>query len=344
MADPASRFVVILPVRNGAGYVGDAIRSVVAQDWADWRLVVFENASTDGTMAEIEAIDDHRIEIRPADRPLSMHENWRRGYELAGTLPRGTLITFLGHDDLLMPTFLAQIAMLIRASPDATLYQTHFDLIDERGAVMRPCRPIPDRESWTTLLAELCWYQRDSFGTGYVMRAHDYRTVGGIPDTPLLLFADHLLFTRLTRMGHKVSSLERGFAYRRHLGSTSGLPSEAKFAAHLRSLALFVRHMDDEFAEFTVTGCGQAALAALLARELALLNVGAVRRTFSSADLAILRELLSRYEAVADGVPLATLAGHPYSPARPLMALRSFNVTQKLWRYKLRHRLKPSAR
>ena len=38
---------IVMPVRNGAAYIGDAIRSVIGQTERNWRLLVFNHASTD---------------------------------------------------------------------------------------------------------------------------------------------------------------------------------------------------------------------------------------------------------------------------------------------------------
>ena len=43
------RVSVCLPVYNGEQFVAEAIRSVLAQDFADFELIITDNASTDGT-------------------------------------------------------------------------------------------------------------------------------------------------------------------------------------------------------------------------------------------------------------------------------------------------------
>ena len=336
----AREFVIYLPVRNGSRHVDIAVASVMAQTHGAWRLVVLENASTDDTPARLARYDDPRITVLPADRSLSIHANWHRAHELMASEPEDRLVTFLGHDDVYHPKFLADIAELASEHPEASCYQTLFDLIDENDGRMRPCRPVPDRESWTALLDNLLWSQRDSFGTGYVFRAGDYRRVGGIPNLPMLLFSDWLVFTRLTRLSYKASTLSNRFSYRRHIGSTSGAPSREKYAAHLAGMAKFVRIVQGEFAPFAQTDAGRAGLAAFLARELSLLNVPVIRADFSRKDRGKLDALLALYEQVAGGVPASTLVGQPYRPARLFMALRRFNAAQAYLRQRLRSRFR----
>lgn len=335
-------FLIYLPVRNGSHHVALAIDSVIAQTHRAWRMVILENASTDGTPERLARYEDPRITVIPADSPLSMYDNWHRAYELMADEPEDRLVTILGHDDVFHPDFLADIAALAVAHPDASLYQTQFYLIDENDGRTRPCRPLPDRENWTTMLGSLLWYLRDSFGTGYVFRAGDYRRVGGIPDLPLLLFSDWLVFVRLTRLSYKASTLSNRFSYRRHSASTSGTPSRERFSAHLASIAQFIGLVRTEFAEFATTDAGRAGIAALLARELSLLTAPVIRTSYSPTDRATLDNLLAIYDEVADGVPASTLVGQPYRPARLFVALRRFSATQQYLRYQWwgRHRRK----
>ncbi len=326
-------FVVYLPVRNGGHHVDAAIHSVLAQSHTAWRLVVLENASTDGTSERLARYHDPRITVIPANEPLPIHANWHRAHDLMANEPADRLVTILGHDDLFHPNFLADIARLVTEHPDASLYQTLFDLIDENDGRTRPCRPVPEQEGWTSLLGQLCWSLRDSFGTGYVFRAGDWRRVGGIPDLPMLLYADWLVFTRLTRLAYKACTLTSRFSYRRHGSSTSGTPSREKHAAHLRAMQEFIRIMRDELASFADTDAGRSAIAALLARELSVLTVPVIRATFGPGERAGLTDLLALYDEVADGVPAATLVGQPYKPARLFVTLRRFNATQQFLRH-----------
>jgi glycosyltransferase involved in cell wall biosynthesis len=61
----------VLPVRNAAGTVARAIRSIQGQTWRDWELVVIDDGSTDETPALIAraAAEDERIRVltRPSD-------------------------------------------------------------------------------------------------------------------------------------------------------------------------------------------------------------------------------------------------------------------------------------
>ena len=299
--------IVFLPVRNGGKYLKRAIDSIVAQTSGDWQLVVLENASTDDTVATVEAYRDARIICLPAPVPLDIVGNWRRSAEYLKEQDVGdTLITFIGHDDYFMPKFVECITALAAASPDATLYQTAFDLVDANDRLIRPCRPIPSAESWRDLAAALCWNMRESFGTGYAFRARDFLAVGGMPDLPMLLSSDHLLFVRLTRLGYKRTDPRVGCAYRLHSGSTSGGMSRAKLNAHVEGLARLVAALVEMgLAEMQD---GRDALACLLGRELWTLRLAPVSRVLTISNHRRRADLESMFMQMARGVDIEVWA------------------------------------
>ena len=55
---------IIMGVRNGGRYLGEAVRSLLNQTFGDWELLLIENGSTDGAVDELEASrPDARIRI-----------------------------------------------------------------------------------------------------------------------------------------------------------------------------------------------------------------------------------------------------------------------------------------
>lgn len=212
-------FSVVIPVRNGGKYISAAVESILKQTYQRFNIIVLENCSTDDTVSLIAAFGDPRISIFPAPAPLSIEDNWQRILDL----DLAEYLTILSHDDLLYPDFLQEIADLIDANPQASLYGAHFHLIDERGNVIRPCQPMPYEETAESFLRARHRFKRDTFGTGYVARSADYKKVGGLPPFPMLLYADDIAWYRLANLSSKVCSPKYLFAYRRHPQSASQL-------------------------------------------------------------------------------------------------------------------------
>ena len=54
---------VIVPTYNQAGFLREAIRSVMAQTEADWEMIVVNNQSTDDTAEVVRSFQDPRIRL-----------------------------------------------------------------------------------------------------------------------------------------------------------------------------------------------------------------------------------------------------------------------------------------
>lgn len=226
------KYSIILPVHNGGHFVKECIKSIFAQTLQDFNLIVLENQSTDGTAEWLASLQNEKIVIIPAPKPLSIEENWSRIKDV----PKNEFITLIGHDDILYPDFLECIDKLIQEHPDAGLYHTHFNFIDAAGKVIRNSKPMPAFLSFNNLLKGFLTQSVDSMGTGYVMRASDYNALGGIQvKYPNLLFADFELWLSLAKNGMAVAE-KTCFAFRVHQ-STTGSSQDVKLHS---GLALYV--------------------------------------------------------------------------------------------------------
>jgi glycosyltransferase involved in cell wall biosynthesis len=212
-----AKYGIVLPVRNGGHYVKECVGSILGQTLPDFNLHILDNCSTDGTLEWLQTLTDSRIRIYPADRPLSIEENWGR----IPSIEKNEFITLIGHDDILDAHYLATMDTLITHHPTAALYQTHFRYIGPDGATLRLCKPMDERQSSIEFLAFFLAGLIDNMGTGYMMRSADYDAVGGIPPYPNLLFADFELWIRLSLDSYKATAPAECFAFRLHQSTTT---------------------------------------------------------------------------------------------------------------------------
>lgn len=323
------RYAIFLPVRNGTRYLAQAIKSVVAQDRDDWILVILDNASTDGSADLASAFGHPRIQVRRSERSLTIYQSWHRVFTLlAEGVIQAEFATTIGHDDLLKPGFIASINRLIEEEPAATLYQTHYDMIDEQGSLIRPCRPIPGAETASDFVTARLWGLRDSVGTGYVYRPRDYVRTAGIPDLPDLLYADDLLFARLARLNFKAASRDNQCSYRLHGASTSRRLTPERIEGQIAALDFYVDALAREFPELMGSDMGRSGLASLLAREVVLMRPLANHYLLQPQTCARIRRLKSKYDAVAGGIGYKQWLGtnfvtrDVYAWSKQLMLLR----------------------
>jgi glycosyltransferase involved in cell wall biosynthesis len=116
MIGTPARVSVILPIFNRVGTIRRCVDSVRAQTLADWELIVTDDASTDDSIAVIEAYGDPRIRIL-------RHERNRGAAAARNTAmreARGECVAWIDSDDEWLPDKLAaQIARLESTLADA---------------------------------------------------------------------------------------------------------------------------------------------------------------------------------------------------------------------------------
>ena len=95
------RVSVIVPCFNGARWVANAVRSVLAQDTGDLELVMADDASSDGSaaVARQSAQGDPRFRIVSAEHNRGMTANWNAALRQA----RGEFVCKLDCDDSWRP-------------------------------------------------------------------------------------------------------------------------------------------------------------------------------------------------------------------------------------------------
>jgi Glycosyl transferase family 2 len=247
------KFSIVLPVRNGGGYVKECVAGILSQTVSDFNLVVLDNASTDGTLEWLKKIQDARVAIYTSAVPLSIEENWGR----IAKVPKNEFMTIIGHDDKLDPDYLSVMSKLISKFPDSSLYQAHFRFIDVKGEVIRKCRDMKPLYSPGEFISSILTDRLDTMGTGYMMRSADFDTVGGMPPYPNLLFADHALWLKLASKNSMAVAPEESFSFRLHQSTskTSGTPR------YISAFKMFL-----EFLE--TVGDGNEALATVIKRDI----------------------------------------------------------------------------
>jgi glycosyltransferase involved in cell wall biosynthesis len=100
---------VIIPTRERADVLRSTLATVTMQDYANLRILVSDNASTDDTATVVERAADPRIVYLNTGRRLSMTHNW----EFALNAVEDGWVVVIGDDDGLLPGGIAELARLI---------------------------------------------------------------------------------------------------------------------------------------------------------------------------------------------------------------------------------------
>ncbi|MBP5787804.1 MAG: glycosyltransferase family 2 protein [Kiritimatiellae bacterium] len=123
---------VIVGVYNKERFVGECLRSVLAQTYQNWELIVVDDASTDGSLAEVECAvgGDPRVRILRRETN-SGHPGVARNEGIRAA--RGKYVAFLDADDLWKREKLAVQTAYMEAHPEYSFTHTKCEVIDDMG-------------------------------------------------------------------------------------------------------------------------------------------------------------------------------------------------------------------
>ena len=128
----APRVSVVIPAYNSEAYLGTTLKSVIAQTFSAWEMIVYDDGSTDATEAVARqfAAEDSRIKMFSAEnRGVAVARN--RGF--AETNPRSEFVIFLDNDDVWLPDMLDSLVAVLDAHPEYAGAHTLVRCIDEFG-------------------------------------------------------------------------------------------------------------------------------------------------------------------------------------------------------------------
>ncbi len=110
-----SQLTFAIPFYKGVDYLERTVKSVLAQESADWKLVVCDDSPDASAEAFLHSIRDHRIQYVRNPRTLGMAANWNRCLDEADT----ELVTILHADDELLPNYAGLMVASASAHPTA---------------------------------------------------------------------------------------------------------------------------------------------------------------------------------------------------------------------------------
>lgn len=207
---------VIINVRNGASFLRETIDSVLAQTFADWELILWDDRSTDNSARIIGEYSDPRFhyQLSPDETPLGEARN--RAIAQAS----GEWLAFLDQDDVWLPRKLEK--QLALAAPDVSIIYGRTLLFDSKRGNLRDYdhrhefSALPEGDIFAELFSQACFINMSSA----MLRAAAVREVGAVPPN-IQVIPDYYLYVALAR-NHKARAVQEVVCrYRVHPGSMS---------------------------------------------------------------------------------------------------------------------------
>ncbi len=122
---------IALPVYNGERFVGDAIESILSQDFAEFELVISDNASTDATgdICREYVNRDARVRYVRNAQNIGSAANFTQSFGLVS----GRYFKWMAADDMLAVGYLRACVQILEEDPSVVLVTTKPTLVDEDG-------------------------------------------------------------------------------------------------------------------------------------------------------------------------------------------------------------------
>ncbi len=118
---------VILPVYNGADFVGKTIESILGQTYQNMEIIIVDDASTDHSLEVVRSYQDPRIKVIACEKNRNVVYSGNIGFKAA----KGKYVALIGHDDLWRQDKLEKQIAFLEEHPSYSVCFTCMDVIDE---------------------------------------------------------------------------------------------------------------------------------------------------------------------------------------------------------------------
>jgi hypothetical protein len=226
------RVSIILNIRNGAQFLREALNSVLAQSFADWELIAWDDCSADDSARIVAEFPDPRIRyyLSREETPLG------QARDLAMRQATGEWLAFIDQDDVWLPRKLEK-QMALAAEGVGIIYGRAV-LFDARHGNLRDYdyahefQPLPEGDIFAQLFRDACFIAMSSA----MLRGSAVEEAGGIPEH-IQVVPDYYLYAAIARRYRARAVQDVVCRYRIHGGSMSA-SREHRLRLHCEPLAV----------------------------------------------------------------------------------------------------------
>jgi glycosyltransferase involved in cell wall biosynthesis len=197
MTTPA--VTILMPAYNVSSYIGEAVSSVLAQDFTDYELLIIDDGSTDDTPEIVQLFHDPRIRLlRQTHTGIAAALNL--GLKEAGA----GLVARFDADDICLPGRFACQVRFLSEHPDYVICGGNAEYINAEGEHLfhYKCHAFSHEE-----IVDHIYDQCPFIHSAVMYRRNAILEVGGYPGDANN-FEDHLLWVRLVDKG-KYANLQQ---------------------------------------------------------------------------------------------------------------------------------------
>jgi glycosyltransferase involved in cell wall biosynthesis len=177
VASHQPRVSIGMPIYNEEKFLREAIDSLLAQDFADFELIICDNASQDATpgICREYAARDPRIRYHRNATNIGACENFNQVFRLSSG---GEYFMWAGGHDVWVPTYLSRCVEVLESDASIVQCNSVAHYMSHDGKDLGPIRQIDTRPYSMFVRANLVRFQASIFLIYAVYRSSTLRQVG----------------------------------------------------------------------------------------------------------------------------------------------------------------------
>ena len=208
---------LLLPVHNAMPYLPEAVGSILGQEYGGFELLALDDASSDGSAAYLDALDDPRVRVLHLPKG-GLTKNLNVGLREA----RGAYIARMDADDVALPSRLRLQLGFLEGNPGVVAVGCQALNLDRDGRLGEGrAYPVSSLEAKLTLIQRFIPFVHP----GTMFRRDDVLAVGGY-DEDYGTTQDRDLWWRLSTRGKFANLPEVLLHYRVHAGAVTAVRAE----------------------------------------------------------------------------------------------------------------------
>ncbi len=203
-----NRISVIIPCRNAARYLEQAVESLYATGYPDLEVVIVDDGSRDRSREIARDLARRHPGVRPVAHRHHAHRGVGRTLNCGARLATGSYLAFLGADDYVYPHRFARAAEILDRSPEVDAVCGTTQRVVEPGGEWRAPRvreqTVFDCEDPEAVLEKRLFGGLAWSANAILMRKRIFEAVGGF--SRLRVAQDAVLWLKLASVARIVSA------------------------------------------------------------------------------------------------------------------------------------------
>ena len=222
-------FSITIPAYK-ARFLDEAIKSVIAQTYQDWQLVIVDDCSPEDLKGIVEPyLADSRVEYYRNEKncgAVDVVDNWN----ICLSHCTGDYVICMGDDDRLLPCCLEELSKTIDKYPELNVYHLQTEIIDESGKVIETLEERPEQEDVLSLMTKR-WEGRKQYIGDFCYSRKHLNAFGGYYPLPYAWGSDDITLFRAALPSGIANVSRTGFQYRENQYSISLAHNDAEKVA-----------------------------------------------------------------------------------------------------------------